>query len=220
MFIVVEGTDSSGKKTQTELLINRLKNEGKDVEKVDFPAYETPFGEMVARYLRGEFGSLKSVAPEVANLLYTIDRYQFKDQMVEKLKKGKILIANRYLESNIAFQGAKFEGDEKRRFIQWIKDCESRLPQADVIVFLDIPIDAAASLMEKRGDKTYLKGKKKDIHESDVRYQENVRKTYLEEGRANGWIIIDCAEKRGSSWRIKSIEDVHAEIWEKIKSLI
>ncbi|NYZ80174.1 dTMP kinase [Candidatus Micrarchaeota archaeon] len=218
MFIVIEGTDSSGKKTQTELLINRLKNAGKDVEKVDFPAYETPFGEMVARYLRGEFGSLKTVAPEVANLLYTIDRYQFRDKMVEKLKKGKILVANRYLESNIAFQGAKFEGDEKRRFIQWIKECESRLPQSDVVVFLDMPIDAAASLMDKREKKDYLKGKGKDIHEEDKKYQERVRETYLEEGRANGWVIVNCAEKKSNVWRVKSIEDIHAEIWERTKN--
>ncbi|MEM0372797.1 MAG: dTMP kinase [archaeon] len=220
MFIVVEGTDSSGKATQTELLIGRLKNSGYGVVKMDFPAYGTPFGEMVARYLRGEFGSLKSVPPEVAALLYAMDRYQFKDRMFADLKRGRVLIANRYLESNIGYQGAKFSGGEKKRFIQWMKGVESRLPQADVVVFLDMPSEAAASLMEKRGEKSYLKGKKKDIHEEDARYQESVRKTYLEEGRANGWIIINCAEKLGSSWRIRSVEDVHAEIWERIKSFL
>jgi dTMP kinase len=114
MLILIEGTDSSGKSTQSALLMKELQAMGKDVEKVKFPAYDTPFGEMVARYLRGEFGKLNEVPPEVASLLYTIDRYQFKDALFKKLGEGKILVTDRYLQSNIAYQGAKFSGEEKR----------------------------------------------------------------------------------------------------------
>lgn len=220
MFIVIEGTDSSGKATQTKLLIEKLEKIGKKVKKLDFPAYNTAFGEMVARYLRGEFGTIDELEVEVPALLYAIDRYQFKNEMFADLKKGNILIANRYLQSNIGFQGAKFESNEKKEFINWIKKVEGRLPQANLIIFLDMPTEAALSLLENREDKDYLKGKKKDIHEENKTYQEKVRETYLEEGAKENWLIIKCADRVNGNWKIKTKEDIHSEIWEKVKNLI
>ena len=128
MLIVLEGIDASGKNTQINLLYKKLKEEKYDAELIEFPRYDTPFGEMVARYLRGEFGPRDKVSPELASLLYIADRYQFKDELFEKLRKGKILIANRYLQSNMGFQGAKLSGEARNTFIKWLDEVESRLP--------------------------------------------------------------------------------------------
>jgi dTMP kinase len=214
-FIVLEGIDSSGKGTQTELLLNKLKTLGKDVEIVSFPRYDTKLGNLVGTYLRGELGEKESLR-EVATILFALDRYQFKDELKEKLEKGRILIANRYTQSNMGVQAAKFDGDERLEFIDWIKKVESRLPQPDMVIFLDVPVENAAKMIERRGDKEYLKGKKKDIHEQDLEFQKKSRETYLQIAEMENWSIIDCMR----AGELRKPEDIHSEIWENVRNLI
>lgn len=216
MFVVFEGLDSSGKKTQANMLMEKLGREGKVAELVDFPAYKTPFGSLVAKYLRGEYGPLEAIPPEIPSLLFALDRYQFKDGLFHSLGEGKVIIANRYTQSNIGFQGAKLQPEERADFIRWIEAVESRLPRADIVIFLDMPPDSAHNLGHAQR-RDYLKGKKCDIHERDVEYQKRVREAYLQIARKEKWQVISCVDEKGS---LKKPSQIHGEIWDKLKNLV
>jgi dTMP kinase len=219
LLIVFEGIDSSGKKTQVRLLERKLKRMGYDVETIRSPAYDTKFGKLVASYLRGEFGSLKEVPPEIAAMLFSLDRYQFKDEVFRKLREGKIILSDRYTQSNMGFHGAKFDGKERKDFIDWIGQVESRLAQPDLIILLDMPIEAAQTLINNRKKKKYLRGKK-DIHEKDVEFQKKVRETYLQLARKKKWVRIKCADKVRGKWRIKTPEKIHEEILKFVERIL
>jgi len=209
--IVIEGLSSSGKKTQAELLLARLKREGLKAEIMHFPTYDkTLFGSLVGKYLAGEFGAKEEI-PEVACLLYALDRYQFKKRMEEKLSRGVFLVLDRYSQSNVCFQSAFFRGVEFEKTVKWIECVESRLPVADAVVVLDVPRKFAEKLSEKREKKNFFlnAGVEKDIHEKDAAYEERVRKTYLKLARKRGWILIKCVEKNV----LKKPEEVNELIW-------
>jgi len=211
--IVFEGTDSSGKHTQAKLLEKRLLNQGKKIELSGFPTYQkTMLGELVSRYLKGDFGSKEDTGPEIATLFFVIDRYQFKDIFRKKLDEGTTIILDRYIASNI-FQAAHAEGEERFKIWEWAKTVQSRLPQPDVTIFLDMPPKVSEKLFAAREIKNALVGKSKDILEADLAYQEKVRKLYLEIARKEGWIIIDCC-KEGM---LRKPEDIHEEVYEKLK---
>ena len=207
--IVIEGNDGSGKGTQAKLVVEKLRKEGYKVSFYDFPQYESIFGKLVSGYLRGDFGDLNAMSPEIPALLYAIDRYQVKDRMFKELEEGRIIVCNRYTESNIGFQGAKFDNkEERKRFLEWLTRVESRLPKADLVVFLDVPLEVSWELVKKKKEREYLKGEERDIHERNVEYQDKVRNVYLEYGNENGWQIIKCVNEKG----LRSIEDINEEI--------
>lgn len=213
LFISFEGIDSSGKKTQANLLAKHLREKGYKVEELSFPAYDTLFGRYVAAFLRGEFGK-KEDMPEIAALLFAIDRYQFKNFINKCLNEGKIIVCNRYTQSAMAFEGSLAK--DKKEFIKWIEKVESRLPQPDVIIFLDVPVHYSSQLIESREKKEYLSERKKDILEEDLNFQENVRKTYLELASGKKWIVINCVKNK----KLKTIEEIHEEIIEKIDNIL
>lgn len=214
-FILFEGGDSCGKKTQTTLLAIKLKKEGKKVEMIHFPSYQTtPLGIFVAKYLKGDFGSKESITPEIGSLFYSLDRYQFQKEMEEKLKIGINIITDRYTASNI-FQAAKLEGNERFKIWEWIKAVDSRIPQPDVTVVLNVPAKISKELTIKKEQKNDLMKKGEiDIHEADLEYQEKVRKTYLEIAEREGWMIINCCNKNGG---FIPPEEIHSEIYKKLK---
>lgn len=214
-FVVIEGIDSCGKKTQTKLLKERLEKYGHVVKIIDFPAYDTEFGSMVARYLHGKYGAKEDVSPEVASLLYALDRYQFKDKLHSYLANGTVLLANRYTHSNL-YQAAKLHPGERLEMIRWIEDVERRLPRPDLVIFLHVSPDVTKELIKKRDPKKYLQGKSKDIHECDTSYQQAVLETYLEYARQNPrWAVIQCV-KNGT---LKKPEEIHEEVWSHVMRL-
>ncbi len=218
-FILFEGTDSCGKKTQAALLAEKLKKEGKKVEMIHFPTYQkTPLGIFVAKYLKGDFGSKESITPEIGSLFYSLDRYQFQKEMEEKLKAGINIIADRYTASNI-FQAAKLEGDERFEIWEWIKAIDSRIPQPDATIVLNVPAKISKELAIKKEQKNDLMRKGEiDIHEADLEYQEKVRKTYLEIAEREGWLIINCCKEKDGEFQFISPEEIHNEIYEKLKN--
>jgi dTMP kinase len=213
--IVFEGADGSGKRTQAKLLQKHLNKIGVKSEYIEFPRYDTPFGGLVANYLRGEFGELSKIPPEMPAILFALDRYQFQAELEEKLSKGTFIVANRYSESNLGYQSAKLRGKKKRDFIIWLEGLESRMPASDIVFYMHLPIKNAQKLISNRSDKDYLKGKSKDIHEQDVKYQEVVAKTYLDIARKDNkkWVVIKCSDKG----RVKSRTSIHKEIVEQLK---
>jgi len=208
-FIVVEGGDCTGKTTQAKLLIEKLKAAGKDIKILDFPTYEkTLGGQTVKWYLEGKFGSLDTVQPEVASLCYALDRYQFAKENWQALEEGKILIANRYTQSNIGHQGGKFKEQDRIEFIKWIEAVEKRMPQPDIVIYLDLPVEISQKLKSGRAGED-------DIHETDIQHLKDSRECYLETARRENWIIIDC--KKSDEEDIRTIEEIHEEIIERLK---
>lgn len=212
-FINFEGIDSSGKKTQSKLLADYLRKIGLNVVEISFPAYDTIFGKHVASFLRGEYGD-KDKMPEIAALLFAIDRFQFKDFIEKNLNEGNIIVCNRYTQSAMAFEGSLCR--DKNKFIEWVRQVESRLPQPDTIILLDIPVELSNVFMERREKKDYLQNETKDILEKDYNFQKKVRKTYIEMAKKENWLLIKCFKGN----QPKKIEEIHNEIIKKITNIL
>ena len=211
-FIVIEGGDSAGKHTQATLLLKHLQLQQKEIELLSFPKYDTPFGSLIAKYLRGEYGALDEIPPEIPSLLYALDRYQVKDILDHGLAAGKWFIADRYTQSNLGHQGAKLTGEERNRFIAWIETLESRLPQPNLVIYLLVPVEVAQELMKTREHKKYMEADmNQDIHEMDIQYQQRVIDTYLELSAArDNWVVINCVDQSNNT--LRSIERIHRDI--------
>ncbi|MDO8537539.1 MAG: hypothetical protein Q7S21_01515, partial [archaeon] len=173
------------------------------------------------KYLKGEFGKKEDLPKELISLLYAVDRYSIKFEIEKLLNEGKVVVMDRYSESNFAFHSTHFHGKEKEEFLKWLKIVESRLPHSDAVFFLDMPREAAEQLMLKKGERNYMGSKEKDQHEKDSVFLDNVRKTYLELAKTEkNWQVISCAIKKGKEWEIKSIHEIHEIIWNKISKLL
>lgn len=198
--IVITGIDGSGKTVQTKLLCERLEGKGYPVVTIDFPQYgKTFFADMITKYLNGEFGSADSVSPYLASLLYAGDRWECREQINTWIKEGKIIVSNRYVCDNMAHQGGKInQPDEKEKFFQWLNTLEYQVfavPKSDLNILLHVPAEIAYRLVEKKGQRAYLKGEKKDIHEKDINHLQCAQQTFLEiAGRNKDWITIYCTK--------------------------
>ena len=205
MFIVLEGLDGAGKSTQIKQLRELLTSRGIESEYVHFPRFDSPvFGELIARFLRGELGRVESVDPYTGALLFAGDRADMAPQIRAWQAEGKVLIVCRYVYSNIGYQCAKLATEEQRaKLKQWILDTEYgyyNIPRPDLSLFLDVPFAfTAKSLTEQRSgdDRAYLNGEK-DIHESSLDLQQMVRNVYLEAAKSDEALqVIDCSNAEG-----------------------
>lgn len=218
--IVIEGTDGSGKKTQSDLLVKRLKKEGYNVEIADFPQYGTPGAKMVELYLNGKFGTAEEVGPYRASIFYAIDRYAKSKQMHKWLKQGKIIVANRYVSANKGHQAGKIK-DRKDldKFLDWLNDLEYNIfaiPRPDKVLLLHMPSEIGQKLVDKKGHREYVGGKKKDIHEADLKHLKDAEKAYLYVAEKENWEVIECS--KGS--KPDSITSIHEKIYQKIKNIL
>ncbi len=202
--IVIDGTDGSGKATQVALLEKRLKKDGKTVKIVDFPEYyKNFFGAFIGHCLSEQYYNFLNVHPKIASVAYAADRWESSGLMRAWLKKGYIVIANRYVSANQIHQGGKIKNAKKRNdFIKWLDQMEYevfKIPRPDITLYLDLPTKISLQLLKERDSskmkRAYLK-KKKDVHEKDVDFLKNSRKSalWLEKTQKN-WIKIDCTEK-------------------------
>lgn len=178
--IVIEGTDSSGKETQTKKLYERLANEVEKVRKISFPNYESPACEPVKMYLAGAFGdNALNINPYPVSTMFAIDRYaSYKMDWESFYNAGGIIVTDRYTTSNMVHQASKIENiDEKSKYLGWLEDLEYNkmgIPKPDLVIFLNMPTEMAVKLMEARKNK--ITGEeKKDIHEKDTSY---LKKSY------------------------------------------
>lgn len=185
-FIVIEGLDGSGKSTQLKLLKQYLSDNNIDYKYLHFPRVEGGiFGDLVAKFLRGDLGKIGEVDPYLVGLIYAGDRDDAKAEVQSWINDGKLVIIDRYIYSNMAFQGAKVEGEKgKDELRDWLRNLEYehyKIPQPDLSVFLDVPFSfttKSLSNVREGDDRDYLQGKT-DIHEADLSFQESVRQEYL-----------------------------------------
>lgn len=219
--IVIEGIDGAGKSTQIKILQNYLLEAGYSVEYLHFPRLNTPyFGELIARFLRGEFGSIDSVNPQLVAMLYAGDRMDAAPLLRSWLNEGKIVLLDRYTFSNIAYQCAKIDNiAEREKLLNWILDLEFNhfaIPKPDLNIFLDVPFsftEQKLSDIRKGDDRDYLCGKK-DIHEISLDFQRKVREVYLSlPNREEKFVVVNCSNYSGEMLSPNSI-------FEKIRVLI
>ena len=205
MFIVLEGLDGAGKSTQIKKLRDMFAEQGIPSEYIHFPRFDAPyFGDMIARFLRGEFGSVDQVDPYIVAMLYAEDRRDAATLIRGWMEQGKVVIADRYVYSNIGYQCAKVESASKREELkQWIFSLEYdyfKIPRPDVSLFLDVPFAfTERKLKEQRegDDRAYLQGKQ-DIHEQSMDLQRKVRQVYLDAAQVDeNMHIVDCSTAEG-----------------------
>ena len=222
-FIVIEGLDGSGKSTQLKMLRKYLEDHKINYEYLHFPRTDSRiFGDLVSRFLRGELGDISTVNPYLISLIYAGDRNDAKDQIIQWLKEDKLVIVDRYVYSNIAFQCAKLEDmAEKEKLSEWIKDLEYnyyKIPEPELNIFLNVPFEFTRKNLtnQRQGDdRNYLNGKE-DIHEKDIGFQEKVRNIYLHEVKKDSHLkIIDCADINGE---MSDPKDIFSKILELLKS--
>lgn len=222
--IVIDGTDGSGKATQVGLLTNRLKNDGYEVRVVDFPEYyKNFFGAFVGHCLSEQYYNFINVHPKIASVLYAADRFESKDKIDGWLKKGYIVIANRYATANQIHQGGKISNIRKREdFLRWLDDMEYRvfgIPRPNMVFYLSLPINFVSKLLNERNknsNRAYL-GKKKDVHEKDLNFMKNSIKSamWLAENQPN-WCKINCISKN----KLRAREDIADEVYKEVKKVL
>lgn len=223
--IVIEGLDGAGKSTQIRLLAEYLNKKGVKNSYLHFPRMDSPFfGEMIARFLRGELGDVNQVDPYVVALLYACDRMDASKMISAWLEKGETVILDRYVYSNVGFQCAKLSDEtEQARLRKWIVDLEFdyyKIPRPDLNLFLDVPFQFTVErLTESRNgdDRDYLKGRE-DIHEKDLSFQERVRQIYLkQEGFDPCFKVVNCYDKAN---KVLKPEEIFQLIKERVETIL
>ena len=214
--IVVEGTDGSGKKTQVDRLYSRLIDEGYNVLRQSFPNYDSPACMPVKMYLNGEFGeSANSLDGYQASVLYTVDRLcTYNKDLKEHYENGGILLFDRYVQSNMIHQACKIEDEnEVDKYLEWLDNLEFnllKLPRANKVIFLDMPVEYSIKLARSRGE--YKSDTKKDVHEMDDTHLYKAYNRGKKVCNKYNWININCVENDN----IKSIDEIHNEIYNDI----
>lgn len=222
--IVIEGSDGSGKTTQCRLLLARLRSEGIPCATVSFPRYHGGFfGAMAAAYLRGEFGPSSAVDPRLAALIYAGDRWEARGRLEKLLREGRVVVCNRYVDSNKAHQSARLRDRAAvAQFMQWVDKLEHRvlgLPRADYTIFLDVPERVADGLISRKGRRAYLRGRKRDLHEADSTHQRRARQAYLALARARParkGALVECV----AGGRLLSPAAIAGAVWRNVRPVV
>lgn len=214
-FIAIEGGDGSGKATQAKLLAEHAREQGFDVLQVSFPRYGQDSAYYVEQYLNGKYGANEDVPAELGTLPYALDRFAARDEIRAHLAKNNALvIADRYMASNLAHQGTKVKGDEARReFYRRTLLTEYDIlgiPKPDLNIVLLVPSDISQANVDKKDARTYT-DKKRDILEADAGHLDLAKRNYEEicELYPDEFIAIECMDRNGS---LRTIDDIQAEL--------
>jgi dTMP kinase len=220
-FIVIEGTDGSGKTTQTKMLADRLMGAGYQVAMFDFPQYFKTSSDFIKAYLQGRYGSIKEVGPQKASLMYAMDRFEAAADIRRAIADGKIALANRYVASNLGHQGAKIKSeDERMKFFLWVQELEYKIleiPKPDLNVVLHIPAEVAQQMVDRKSanQREYANGAKRDLHESSLSHLKQAEKVYLEIARLfpRQFTLLECYQNK----HVVEAQQINDQIAELIK---
>ena len=224
-FIVIDGTDGSGKATQTKLLCEALEKGKIKVKKIDFPQYSNNFfGKLLRECLDGKLGDFIAINSKIASVLYAADRWESSETIKKWLNQGYIVIADRYASSNQIHQGGKIFDDKKRKeFLTWLDQLEFgvfKIPRPDAIIFLDVPIEITRKLLKDRAEeknKTNSGKIYRDVAEENEKHLLESRESALKMVKSNNnWIRINCTKNN----EIMSIEDIHKKILDVFAKIV
>lgn len=216
--IVLEGTDGSGKATQTQLLADRLRREGYPVRQLTFPRYQEDSSMLVRMYLEGRFGKEPGdVNAYAASTFYAVDRYaSYKEDWGGWYEEGGLVVTDRYTTANAVHQTAKLPEGERLAYLDWLFHFEyglMGLPRPDLVLYLDLPAELSAALRRQREQET---GAAADIHEADEAYLRACRANGTRVAAYSGWQVIRC-DRDGL---VRPVEDIHREIWAAVSGLL
>lgn len=218
---VIDGTDGSGKQTQFMKLQERLTKENIEYKTVSFPNYDSPSSSLVKMYLSGEFGNdAKKISPYIASTFYTVDRYAtFQTGFKNYYENGGIILADRYTTANMVHQAGKIKDKtERKKFLDWLWEFEFKLYELPIpteVFFLNMPVEKTLELIKDRDNKI-THASKKDIHERDINHLKDAYAAACNVSKDYGWYEINCIKNN----ELRSIEDIHEEIFEEIKKYV
>ena len=213
-FLVIDGTDGSGKKTQTKLLIDRLRREGHSVETIAFPQYGKKSAGPTEEYLAGKYGTAQQCGAKCASILYAVDRLAAGRQIRQWLDEGKQVVADRYVSSNMGHQGGKIADPEERAaFFRWNDELEyeiMKIPRPDLTLVLHVPAEIGQALAQQRDQV-------QDIHQADLSHLKNAEASYLEMvANLPGFRMVECVR----AGKLLSREDIHELVWRELAALL
>jgi len=213
LFVVIDGTDGSGKKTQTKLLVERLQNDWYAVEKIDFPQYGTKSAWLVEEYLNGKYGGADDVNPYQASIFYAVDRYDASFQIRKRLEEGKIVISDRYTSANMGHQAGKIDDiKEREKYLVWLEELEFGIlniprPDANIFLYMDSEVARKLALQNQKGANL---SSEKDIHENDGEHMKKASEAFKYVAKKYSWKTVICWDWE---WNFKSREVIHEEIF-------
>jgi len=215
--IVIDGIDGSGKGTQTEVLVKRLKEEGYPVFVLDFPQYGERSAALVEDYLTGKFGSAEEVGPYRASIFYACDRFAVSKDARKRLENGEIGISNRYVSANMGHQSGKIKDIiERDKFLDWLHELEYsifEIPKPDCQILLYADPAVAQILVDEKGHRDYVGGNKRDIHEADINHLNDASEAFLYCADKFGWSVIKCTP----DGKMRSVEEIHEDVYKIVK---
>lgn len=220
MLVVIEGTDGSGKKTQTELLRERMETQGLPVASLSFPQYGKKSAGLVEEYLRGAYGEACDVSPRVSSLFYALDRYDGSFAIRALLESDIHVVLDRYVDSNAGHQGGKITNEEERvQFLKWLYEIEYdilKCPKPDLVVVLHLPAEESQRRIQARALQNNTGAL--DIHEGDLDHLSHAEKTYLWTVERNplSHRLVECVENDRELTR----EEIHEKIWGLVNPLL
>lgn len=213
--IVIEGTDGSGKTTQTDMLLARLVKEGIASETMRFPQYcDNLFGKLLRECLDGIHGDFISIPPKIGSVLYACDRFESTPRIRQWAAEGKVVILDRYVSSNQIHQGGKIADEKERaKFLDWLSQMEYEIlgvAKPDIVIYLDMPYEISKRLIENRIGV-------KDTADTNFEYLKHSKEAgkYMVAHESN-WYMIDCAPEG----ELLTREAISEKIWKKIVSVI
>jgi dTMP kinase len=218
--IAIEGIDGSGKRTQLELLEKALAARGLRTYSTGFPRYDSWFGKMVGQFLNGNLGSLETVDPHFTALLYAGDRFEAKFDLSAALDAGRIVLADRYVASNLAHQTARVPADQRDAFLAWIEHLEYRiygLPREDLVLYLRVPPAAAQALVATKAARTYTAAKQ-DLLEASLHHLEIAAGMYDSLARRLPWATVECFDSARNALRTPG--DIAADVLAAVEPLL
>ncbi len=218
--IVLDGTDGSGKTTQTKLLVEELTTAGYPVEMADFPQYGKKSAGLVEEYLNGKYGQ---VGPKAASIFYAIDRFDAAFQIRQWLAEGKIVVSNRYVTASAGHQGGKIaDSIDRRNYFRWLNDLEYEIfaiPKPDLNIILHVPAEMAQELVDKKSqaERAYAGGKKRDLHEEDLEHLKSAEQVFIEIANLfPNTKLVECVQKGA----LLTPQEVHNKVWELVRRIV
>ena len=221
IFISIDGSDGSGKTTQTMILVEKLRRLNYEVETIKFPQYGKKSAGIIEEYLNGKYGHADDVNPYTTSILYATDRFDAKEQIENWLSEGKIVISDRYVSANMGHQGGKIETQEERKeFFEWLYNLEYeifKVPKPDINIILHVDSDISKNLLDNLAEKSYIKKSGQDIHESDTKHLKKANEVFLElNDLFNDFTLINCSPDN----TLLDIENISQKIWMNLPPLL
>lgn len=221
MIIALEGLDAAGKRTQANLLVTRALTAGLNARILAFPRYgETFISSTIVEYLDRRLGFKESLPPKLVSLLFAIDRFESLDEIRVAASESQILFLDRYIASNLAYQGAKVtDENEVQAFIEWELTIEHKifdLPRADLTVYIKIPVAVAHERLVQRGARNNF-GSAQDIYESNLDLLARSAQIYEYLAQASDWLTVSGVNAEGAP---RSPHELADEVWGLISTRI